>query len=138
MDKLIRVKLGSDLQIPSKYQIADISNYLDPYIPDIFNWALHAPGEILPNFIRAVDLNYYISSGKAEDLKGVPGFIASCCYKPKDPESFVALSDLKEALFNYLEVSAECVNEDIKRRSESFMGNMFEVSFENIFGENML
>lgn len=84
MDKLIKVYLGPQYQIPSKFQIANLGTRIDKYLPDIFNWAMFCKHTLLKYFIRAVDLNALFDSEMGgQDLRGIPAFIQSCVYKTK-------------------------------------------------------
>lgn len=40
-DKLFTVHLPDNLTIPPQYRIANVAQFLDPIVPDIYNWATH-------------------------------------------------------------------------------------------------
>lgn len=134
LDKLIRVYLGPELQIPTDLQVADMREHLNPYMSDIFNWSVHVPKAELQHFIRAVDLNMFFDQAHNETLTGLPAFLMQCMCFGKD-DDFVPTSDIKAAFINWLEIQGE-LSATSKGLGLLMLGKAIENLFANTFGVN--
>nr|YP_007890192.1 hypothetical protein L079_pgp017 [Pleodorina starrii]AFY64465.1 hypothetical protein [Pleodorina starrii] len=121
LDKLVQVELGPELQIAASDRISNLNKTLDLICSDIFNWALHCKSDILPYFVRAVELKQIFYQGRVEST-GIPAFIRTCVFKL--PGNFLTLRDLKTAILEYLDQTGED-KELIKRTSEAKIGKIF-------------
>jgi len=132
LDKLIKVYLGPELQIPTDLQIADLREHLHVLCSDIFNWAIHLKRSDLQHFIRAVDLNLLFDQNKPDNLVGLPAFVQQCMYKGSSADK-VPLSDIKSAFVNWL----DAVGDNTKSAKEltlSDLGSSLENLLQNTFG----
>lgn len=135
MDKLIKVYLGPKNQVDPDLQIGNMSQHLDRYMSDILNWVLHPTQKMLQPFIRAVVLNEIHDAEQGTELKGMPAFIASCCYKK--PGSFTGNGSIKAAYLKFLEYTGEGVKEIDRKRSEGDTAEILKRSLRTIFGEDL-
>lgn len=55
LDKLIKVKFGPEVTIPSQFQISNMTDFIESVCADIFHWAVYCNKNILKYFLRAVD-----------------------------------------------------------------------------------
>jgi hypothetical protein len=122
LDKLIKVYLGPQYQIPQPLQVPNIGDKLDPFLPDLMNWSMYLQAQALSLFTRAVLLNRLHDKLMGVPLVRIPGFIYSCTYQGPPKEitnaSFTTTTNLKESYLNYLTATGQGVHKSDKERTE--------------------
>lgn len=137
LDKLIKVYLGPQYQIPQPLQVPNIGDKLDPFLPDLMNWSMYLQAQALSLFTRAVLLNRIHDKLMGVPLVRIPGFIYSCTYqgapKESDNASFTTTTNLKESYLNYLTATGQGVERSDKERTEGELAIIICKSLNTVF-----
>lgn len=137
LDKLIKVYLGPQYQIPQQLQVPNIGDRLDPFLPDLMNWAMYLQDKALSLFTRAVLLNRIHDKLMGVPLVRIPGFIYSCTFQgpPKESSnaSFTTTTNLKESYLNYLTATGQGVEKSDKERTEGELALIICKSLNTLF-----
>lgn len=99
LEKLIGVQFPVEAALPAHLQVANLENFYDRFIPEIFNWALYAPLSVLKNHIRETNNHSLLLKAQDSESKGgIGGYLSDhALFCPKE-EAFTTVTDLRTAV----------------------------------------
>lgn len=116
MNKLIVVQYPIGSRIKQEYQIPDLASYIDPYLPEIMNWALYVPPAIQINNLRATNYNKYRLTKKgADQAGGLIGYLKEHFAFSPSEEEYILVSELIQHMEETEKKSADDLTSGFRR-----------------------
>nr|YP_009728240.1 putative plasmid-associated DNA primase [Colemanosphaera angeleri]QIA47176.1 putative plasmid-associated DNA primase [Colemanosphaera angeleri] len=143
LEKLIVVQFPAEAAIPPQLQMPKFVDYMDKFIPKIFNWAMFTPPSVLRNHIRAAAYNNILRSRQdPASVGGLSGYIMEYCVYSSDPDDVIFINDIKQSIKEDSEKTGDdylrtLVTETRYKESNAQLGSSIVTTIKNVFNRSV-
>jgi hypothetical protein len=109
MNRIIHVEFNETHKIPAHLQMAGLEHYLQPMMSDIFNWAIHAPADLLKYHIRNTLYKQHQAMQNVKPPQGFEAFLMEVFVYDSSPDAFVPIDFVESAMRDYLDKTGDLV-----------------------------